>query len=423
MTAEGAQATAADDALMLALVEKSRAVAARVEGLKRDLAGATTAAGEAQLREAVVRTELTLALHASLAAAAELKARMRALALAAYRRGAPRATLAPRNRKLDRLLCRLGSFGQAVLIARAGVWRGTGRRAFDLRHMAAYARRRTRPGLVAPAFFDHDRYLAAHSDVAAGRIAPLVHYLVAGGYEGRSPHLLFDEPWYRAQAGEAAVAAGVTPLEHYARIGAPQGLSPHPLFDVGHYLAQGPGLRPDEAPLDHYLRQGWRDGLSPHPLFDPAWYAERAAMPAEVNPLVHYLTEGAREGLSTHPLFAGRWYLDHTPEAAEAGGDPLSHFVTRGGFDGRSPSPWFDLPHYVAARGAALAPGVNPLVDYLQGGAWAVTEAKPGFPTAAYLASRPELVREGLTPLEHWARLAPRPGPPAAATPRRSTPG
>ena len=379
------------------VLEKARALATQARGLR-------ALAHEAQLREALTRTELTLALHESLAARAELEARLRERALAAYRVGRPvtsRRSGRPAQ-LLDRILARLGSFGQAAVIARSGVWRLTGRPLHDVRHMAAYARRKANPAVAPLAPLDQAWYLAAYPDVVAGRTAPLVHYLVAGAREGRAPSALFEPRWYAREHAADLAATSVTPLEHFARTGSGGGGAPHPAFHVAPSLAPAEPIAPGDDPVSHYLREGW--GLSPHPLFDPEWYGRQTHEAATQPPLAHYLTAGWRDGLSPHPLFDGRWYLEQNPSVAEAGVDPLTHFLAEGGRMGLSPSPWFDTAHYVAARGDGLAPGVNPLVDYLQGGAWQIAEARPGFPTAAYLAKWPELARAGVTPLEHWAR-------------------
>ncbi|WP_293905319.1 hypothetical protein [Phenylobacterium sp.] len=373
-------AVEATDPALPALLEKAHAVAAKVGRLQRDFAGAHRLAHQAQVREALTRTELTVALNETLAARAELEGRLREQALAGYQARGGAIRLRRHNRlsqALDKVLARLGPAGGRVVVARAGVGR---------------------------VLFDPAWYLAANSDVAGSGVAPLVHYLVAGAREGRDPHPLFDAAWYARENAHELAATSLSGLEHYVRAGAARGRSPHPLFDVGHYLAQGPALADGEDPVSHYLREGARLGRAPHPLFDPAWYAAQAPEAGAAGGLLHYLTAGWRAGLTPHPLFDPRWYLAQHPEVAEAGQEPLTHFLAVGGFAGLSPSPWFDLPHYVAARGGGLAPGANPLVDYLQGGAWAVAEARPGFPGAAYLAARPDLVRAGLTPLEHWAR-------------------
>ena len=390
-----------------ALLDKARAVAARSVKLRRDFEGVSRLAHQAQVREAVTRTELTEALTATLAGRAEMAVRVQAHAWAAYLARAGRVRLRRHNRisrMLDRLLARLGPWGQALVIARSGVWRGTGAWRADLAEMAAYARRRADPAARPRALFDQAWRLAESPDLAAAGMAPLVHYLIAGAREGREPHPLFESGWYGRDIADELNATGLSGLEHYARTGAACGRSPHPLFDVAHYLAQEPVLARGEDPLSHYVREGGRLGLSPHPLFDPAWYAAQAPEAAGGPSLIHYLATGSEAGLSPHPLFDPKWYLVTHAEAAETGVEPLIHFVVKGAFEGLDPSPWFDLHAYAETRPDELAPGVNPLIDYLRGGAWIGIESQPGFPTAAYVAARPDLARDGLTPLEHWAR-------------------
>jgi len=382
--------------------------------LARKLAGLGDWAAAARRREeqdAYRRTQLIAGLTTALADRSRLLRDLRAQTFALYQASAARRPALRRaggSRGLDHLLIKLGSFGQALVIARSGLWRGQGRRLHDLRHMAAYARRGPDPRVVPLALVDQAWYLAANADVARSGLAPLVHYLSAGRYENRQPHPLFAPLHYARRNAEALAGAGLTPLEHFVARGAAEGRDPHPLFDIAYYVAQCPALAESgEDPVVHYLETGWASDLSPHPLFDPAWYRrqlphDEAAQP----PLIHYLTVGWRRGLRPHPLFDPAWYLGQYADVAQGGAEPLTHFVESGAAEGRSPSPWFDLPHYVAARDADLAAEANPLIDYLDGGAWGVGEARPGVPTGAYLAARPELVNEGRTPLDHWARLA-----------------
>ncbi len=384
------------------LLDKARAVSAQASRLKRDFDGAHRLAHDAQVREALVRSELTLALNEALIAGARTQARLRDRALAAYAAGA-RRPLRRHNRisqLIDRVLSRLGARGQALVIARSGVWRdGEGFGA-----ILAYVRRGADPRATPASPLDQAWYLKTYPDVARRRISPLVHYLVSGGREGRAPGPVFDDGRYRAANAGDLAATSLTSLEHYIRVGAAGGQSPHPLFDPGHYLAQDPALAPGEDPLSHYLREGGRLGFSPHPLIDPAWYEGQAPDSAGQPALSHYLTEGWRQDVSPHPLFDAAWYRRQGDDVNASGMPPLVHFMLIGGFEGRSPSPWFDTAHYLELRGAALPAGVNPLVDYLRGGAWDIAEVREGFPTAAYLASRPDIVRAGVTPLEHWVR-------------------
>ena len=76
--------------------------------LTRDFDGAHRLAHQAQMREALTRTELTLALHQALGARAELAAQLRETALAAYAaRG--RAAL----RRHNRISRRIDQIGRA----------------------------------------------------------------------------------------------------------------------------------------------------------------------------------------------------------------------------------------------------------------------------------------------------------------------
>lgn len=368
-----------------------------------------------QAEAALARTQMSQAVAEALAARAEAVVKLRSVTAVAYRLA--RAGQVRRRRRnriskaIDKALSRLRSMGRAAVIYRSGLWPasapGLAAHWRDFKTMAAYARRGPLAAGQSPTLLDHDWYVANYPDITPAPLSPLVHYLLAGGRENRSPHPLFDAVFYVGHSGAEVGATGLTPLEHFMHIGAAQGRNPHPLFDIDYYVAQHPDLTHSDAnPLAHYLNVGWRLGLTPHPLFSPSFYRRQIGRAErEMPPLVHYLTIGSQRGLKPHPLFDPNWYRGRHPDIAAAGLEPLSHFVTVGWKEGRSPSGWFDTAHYAALRGLGLSPQVNPLIDYLEGGAWRIGEARPGFPNAAYLAATPSLVAEGVTPLEHWASL------------------
>ncbi len=376
-------------------------LAAKVSDLAARYAALREEAQRAAAAEGLTRARLGAALAEALAASARAEQAARVSALAGYR-AAARRNIRPRRRNrlarlVDRLLGRAGFVGQALVIARAGVWRESGvsfaARLRDLAAMAAYARRGGDPAARPAALFDQAWYLAASPDVAGGRMSPLAHYLLRGGAEGRSPHPLIHAGFYAARHGAALGATGLTPLEHFVRIGAAEGRDPHPLFSIEHYAGQAPDLVESGAnPLAHYLEQGWSRGHSPHPLFAPDFYV--AASGAEP-PLIHYLRAGAAAGARPHPLFDPAAYRALYPDVDAGGHEPLSHYVMAGGIEGRSPSAWFDAGLYMRQRGSARPDDRNPLVDYLQGGAWSVGE--PWLDRASFEVP-------GMTPLEHWAR-------------------
>jgi hypothetical protein len=384
------------------LTDKVEVLAARHAALRAETQRAETA-------EAMTRLRLGEALLAALAARVKVEAELR---VAQWARHAATARSSPdRRNRLRRLaeqaLDRLTVPGRAVILARSGLWRteGRGLRATiaALPAMARYAAQGPDPAVQPEALVDQAWYLRTYPDVGVAGMSPLIHYLLRGGYEHRSPHPLFDGAWYSRRNARELAATGLTALAHFVRCGAALGRDPHPLFDMAHYVSQALDLiESGENPLDHYLRTGAGSDLSPHPLFQPAYYRRQlAADERGENPLVHYLTVGSARGLKPHPLFDPAWYAAGYPAAA--GWEPLSHFVEFAGDQLQSPGPWFDSHRYAQARGAARARSVDPLTDYLRGGAWSAATPAEGAHPVAFFAAHPELAASGVTPLEHWA--------------------
>src|SRR2546430_5777393 len=85
-------------------------------------------------------------------------------------------------------------------------------------------------------------YLGNIRDVGAAGMNPLVHFNLAGGFEGRDPHPLFDSSWYLEQNPDVR-ESGINPLAHYLSEGALQGRDPHPLFQSKYYEEQRRALQ------------------------------------------------------------------------------------------------------------------------------------------------------------------------------------
>lgn len=384
------------------LTDKVEVLAARQAALRAETQ-------RAEMAEAMTRVRLGEALLEALAARAKVEAELRT---ARWARHAMAARSSPdrrnRVRRLaEQILDRLTPVGRAAIMARSGLWRtagrGLGSTLAALPAMASYAAKGPNPAAQPPALLDQAWYLRTYPDVGLAGMSPLVHYLLRGGHEHRSPHPLFDGAYYSRHNAQALAATGLAGLVHFVRCGAALGRNPHPLFDLVHYVAQAPDLvESGENPLEHYLRTGAKSNLSPHPLFQPAYYRRQLAGEArEDNPLVHYLTVGSARGLKPHPLFDPNWYVARYPEAA--GSEPLSHFVEVAGHQLQSPGPWFDSNRYAEARGAARATSVDPLTDYLHGGAWSAATPAEGVHPIAFFAAHPDLAATAVTPLEHWA--------------------
>ena len=108
--------------------------------------------------------------------------------------------------------------------------------------------------------FDAQFYLFHNPDVAAAGVDPLLHYDVAGRFEGRNPNAWFDTAGYLSHYTDVA-AAGVNPRQHYEQIGWTEGRDPSATFDTLGYLAANPDVAAAQInPLDHFLNNGIYEG-------------------------------------------------------------------------------------------------------------------------------------------------------------------
>jgi hypothetical protein len=128
---------------------------------------------------------------------------------------------------------------------------------------------RARPELGLGILFDAAYYRNQYH----GPLPPLLHFTVAGAFEGANPHPWFDCAFYLRKYPDVA-ASGVNPLFHYLLHGAREGRKPHPLFQPDYYAAQlasTPGAEPPAYPLLHFLAASggaYGGAARPHPLFD-----------------------------------------------------------------------------------------------------------------------------------------------------------
>ncbi|MCW1970781.1 MAG: hypothetical protein KIH69_021945 [Anaerolineae bacterium] len=84
--------------------------------------------------------------------------------------------------------------------------------------------RRLSRQLIAQSLFDPEYYLTQYPDVRQVGIAPVVHYLRYGWWEGRNPSPNFDSQAYLAKNPDVRMA-GINPLLHYAQHGKAEGRS------------------------------------------------------------------------------------------------------------------------------------------------------------------------------------------------------
>lgn len=140
-----------------------------------------------------------------------------------------------------------------------------------LTHFLLYGRdHRLSPGRA----FDAERYLDQHEEARASGLNPLIHYLKHGRARRLEIHPappsgadrilasgLFDARWYLEHHADVA-AAGYPPLLHYLVHGWKEGRSPGPDFDAEWYLKRYLDIVGAD-PLLHFIDHGLAEGRSP----------------------------------------------------------------------------------------------------------------------------------------------------------------
>lgn len=134
--------------------------------------------------------------------------------------------------------------------------------------------------------FAADYYAEQVERAGIGGEPSLAHYLTVGSPAGLKPHPLVDPAWYRQQYPDIG---SHDPLVHFVLSGGSEGRSPGPWFDTQRYLAlRVGGLEAGRNPLIDYLQGGawrisepWLGCPEPGFLDLAAEYAGRAITPLE----------------------------------------------------------------------------------------------------------------------------------------------
>jgi GT2 family glycosyltransferase len=196
--------------------------------------------------------------------------------------------------------------------------------------------------------FDHQFYRGSNRDLNDANIDLIEHYVQFGHKEGRNPHPLFFNDYYRASQQQAGVGSSgmITPLGDCLVRHGKDGLSPHPLFDVQYYLSQVDQSDVIEekkdvnrfAPWLHYIQVGAAFALSPHEQFNASYYIR--SVPDfnchALDPLSHYLVYGSQAGIKPNRHFNPNVYRSRYSDIAATGIEPLMHYVQYGQCEGRS---------------------------------------------------------------------------------------
>jgi glycosyltransferase involved in cell wall biosynthesis len=171
---------------------------------------------------------------------------------------------------------------------------------------------------------------------------------------------LFDSAWYLANNPDVAQAKE-DPVLHYLLHGGVEGRSPGPHFDAGLYLERNPDVKQAGInPLIHFILSGhaenrpWSSGDKSRAYRNDA--ALGTAIPIEY-----------RRSLTQAGVFDEQFYKTVNSDVANAGLDCFQHFMTNGWQEGRDPSPFFKTSFYKLAN-PDLPKNLNPALHYIANG-------------------------------------------------------
>lgn len=198
--------------------------------------------------------------------------------------------------------------------------------------------------LILNELFNENFYLERNPDVA-GAIAngtfssAFEHYNAFGKFEGRSPSIVFDSPFYFNNNPNLAFEVAV---DDYIQFGQFENRDPSALFDADYYLENNPDIAaivgPNFSAIAHFIRNGQFEGRAPSASFaDPSNYiannpdVEAAVAAGQISAIAHYINFGAAEGrLFNPPTASGRSPLQDSDILID-GGDTAEVNLTAGG--------------------------------------------------------------------------------------------
>ncbi|MEZ5117552.1 MAG: hypothetical protein R2737_14925 [Candidatus Nanopelagicales bacterium] len=148
--------------------------------------------------------------------------------------------------------------------------------------------RRPRARLRLPSWRGGGPAMTSESALEAGQLGRDSALVAASG--------LFEREWYwRCNPDASGLTAD--PLVHFMVIGWREGRSPSPHFDTEYYLLENPDVATAGVnPLVHFLTHGWREHRDPSPSFSVAAYLERYPELTQLNicPVTHHLIAAER---------------------------------------------------------------------------------------------------------------------------------
>ncbi|MCJ2016302.1 glycosyltransferase [Methylobacterium sp. E-065] len=177
-------------------------------------------------------------------------------------------------------------------------------------------------------FFAQDFYSVHYPDVSTSGIAPLHHYLMYGGKEGRYPSPYFDSEWYLKEYPNV-IKMDCCPLVHYLTEGRRLGYHP-----IANSICRSPNAanrlqqyKEGQAPIDYNFELIYSSGV-----FDAEFYVSNYSdvKASGQDALIHYCNLGWQEGRRPNKNFNGEYYVKKYPDVAQSKMNPLVHWILFG---------------------------------------------------------------------------------------------
>ena len=159
-------------------------------------------------------------------------------------------------------------------------------------------------------FFDVEYYINQNEALLhSNYLSLLEHYLMHGWRHGLNPSIRFNGVHYLTLYQDVR-SAGINPLIHYVLVGMSEGRSPVPSVDFSRY----------------------HDIITSSGLFDGSWYLDtyRDVSVSGLDPLAHYIMYGAIELRKPAAFFDPHFYLQFYSDVSNAGLDPFLHYCEHG---------------------------------------------------------------------------------------------
>jgi len=207
--------------------------------------------------------------------------------------------------------------------------------------------------LAASPLFDAQWYLDTNPDVAAAKFDPMLHYLLNGAQEGRSPGPKFSGTEYQ-RANPDVLDSRTNPLVHYVLYGRKEGRQTS-------IRRESISNAPASQSVVTVTSEKTRDGEQPEK-------ASGKQIDLEV------------EAIKKSGLFDEPFYRSMYPDVKDTRDDVVRHYCEHGWREGRNPSWDFDTRFYIATNTDIRNANINPFWHYVIAGA---SELRQGQPDAA----------------------------------------